>query len=97
MSENQQNHKLSASGFGEMLEPLVRAVEQSADLVIITDRHGVIEYVNPAFENLTGYTKQEVVGRHSRLLKSGEHSATFYEDLWQTILAGEVYRGALAD
>lgn len=80
-----------------MLEPLVRAVEQSADLVIITDRNGIIEYVNPAFEALTGYTKQEAVGRHSRLLKSGEHGQPFYEDLWRTIMAGEVYRGALAD
>ena len=95
--EKQQSRKSSADGFGEMLEPLVRAVEQSADLVIITDRSGVIEYVNPAFEALTGYTRQEAIGRHSRMLKSGQHDKDFYEDLWCTIIAGEVYRGALAD
>lgn len=97
MSEKPNNPRSSAHECGEMVEPLVRAVEQSADLVMITDRKGIIEYVNPAFEALTGYAKQEAVGKHSRLLKSGEHGDTFYEDLWRTILAGEVYRGALAD
>jgi len=80
-----------------MLEHLARAVEQSADLVIITDRNGNIEYVNPAFETLTGYSKGEAIGCHSRMLKSGRHDQAFYEDMWTTILAGEVFRGEIAD
>jgi PAS domain S-box-containing protein len=95
--KKRQSRLSPMNGAGEMLEPLVRAVEQSADLVIITDRHGTIEYVNPAFEALTGYSRDEAIGRHSRMLKSGEHDRDFYEQLWCTIASGEVYRGALAD
>ena len=55
----------------ESLRKLSRAVEQSADRVVITDRQGVIEYVNPAFEALTGYDRNEVRGNTPRVLKSG--------------------------
>jgi len=79
----------------DMLRKLWRAVEQSADLVLITDRSGVIEYVNPAFEALTGYDKQEVVGRTPRILKSGQHSLRFYREMWNEILAGVVFRGVM--
>src|SRR5947199_1672241 len=81
----------------DTVRKLWRAVEQSADLVIITDRNGTIEYVNPAFEILTGYSRDEAVGRHSRMLKSGQHDEAFYQHLWSTILAGEVFRGAIAN
>jgi two-component system cell cycle sensor histidine kinase/response regulator CckA len=70
-------------------------VEQSADLVIITDRSGVIEYVNPAFEALTGYSRKQAIGRTPRMLKSGHQSSELYHDLWQTILAGNVFRGIM--
>jgi len=76
---------------------LWRTVEHSADLVMITDRAGIIEYVNPAFETLTGYESQEVVGRNPRILKSGHQSSDLYEHLWQTILAGQVYRGVMVN
>jgi PAS domain S-box-containing protein len=79
----------------DQVRKLSRAVEQSADLVIITDRHGTIEYVNPAFEDLTGYTPDEVLGHKPSLLKSGEQNSSFYKDLWDTILAGKVFRGVL--
>ena len=79
----------------EMLRKLSRAVEQSADIVVITDRAGVIEYVNPAFEKLTGYSRAEAVGQTPRILKSGEQVAQEYRRLWTTILAGEVYRGTM--
>ena len=79
----------------DQLRRLSRAVEQSADLVIITDREGTIEYVNPAFEELTGYSRSEVVGRKPSLLKSGQQDAAYYKELWETILAGKVYRGVL--
>jgi len=81
----------------DTLRKLSRAVEQSADLVIITDRAGVIEYVNPAFEALTGYSRKQAVGRTPRLLKSGHQSAELYHDLWKTILAGNVFRGIMVN
>ena len=69
-----------------------RAMEQTADLVMITDPTGLLEYVNPAFETLTGYTKEEVVGRKPNFVKSGHHPPQFYTNLWQTIRAGQVFR-----
>jgi two-component system, cell cycle sensor histidine kinase and response regulator CckA len=79
----------------ESLRKLSRAVEQSADAVMITDREGVIEYVNPAFEALAGYSHDEAVGKTPRILKSGAHSDAVYRELWETILAGNVYRNIL--
>lgn len=76
----------------EALKKLSSAVEQTADSVIITDRKGRIEYVNPAFETLTGYTPEEVRGLTPRVLKSGLHDVQFYQRLWQTLLAGQVFR-----
>jgi two-component system, cell cycle sensor histidine kinase and response regulator CckA len=81
----------------DTVRKLWRAVEQSADLVIITDRGGIIEYVNPAFETLTGYSREEAVGRTPRILKSGQQTAKLYQELWETILAGNVFRGVLAN
>lgn len=76
---------------------LWRTVEHSADLVMITDRSGLIEYVNPAFEALTGYPQAEVIGQTPRILKSGHQSAEVYQQLWQTILAGQVYHGVMVN
>jgi PAS domain S-box-containing protein len=77
----------------EKLLLLSNAVEQTADVVFITDRNGKIEYVNPAFEVTTGYSREEALGQSPRILKSGEHDRAYYESLWKTILAGEVFRG----
>jgi phosphoserine phosphatase RsbU/P len=76
---------------------LTNAVEQTADCIIITDRGGQIEYVNPAFETTTGYSREELRGLTPRLLKSGVHDDSFYEKLWATILAGNVFRGTIAN
>ena len=81
----------------ERLRTLYRAIEQAADLVVITDSTGTIQYVNPAFEKLTGYSRIEAVGQTPRILKSGEQSSELYRDLWRTILAGEIYRGVLVN
>jgi PAS domain S-box-containing protein len=81
----------------EKLRTLYRAIEQAADLVVITDSTGAIQYVNPAFEKLTGYSRIEAVGQTPRILKSGEQSAELYRDLWRTIGAGETYRGVLVN
>jgi PAS domain S-box-containing protein len=77
------------------LRKLSNAVEKTADSVVITDKNGVIEYVNPAFESTTGYIKTEVLGRNISLLKSGEHDQNFYTRLWNTISNGKHYTGLI--
>ncbi|MBI3537272.1 MAG: PAS domain S-box protein [Chloroflexi bacterium] len=74
------------------LRQLSSAIEQTADHVFITDRNGVIEYCNTAFEKSSGYAKEEVLGKTPRIVKSGKQRAEFYENLWQKILAGQVFR-----
>lgn len=74
------------------LKKLSAVVVHSANSILITDKEGAIEYVNPAFERSTGYTKAEAIGKTPRILKSGRHEAAFYERLWQTILSGQVFR-----
>ncbi|HLG21798.1 MAG TPA: PAS domain S-box protein [Candidatus Manganitrophaceae bacterium] len=74
---------------------LAGAIEQTDDSVVITDREGVIEYVNPAFERKTGYTREEAIGKTPRIVKSGLQGADFYVQLWATVLQGEVFRGML--
>ena len=81
----------------EQTRKLSSAIEQTADSVVITDRAGVIEYVNPAFEAITGFPATEALGRKPNILKSGEHDDAFYRDLWNTILHGEVFRAAFVN
>jgi PAS domain S-box-containing protein len=76
----------------ESLLKLSRAVEQTADAIFITNRAGVIEYVNPAFEQMTGYGQDDVVGKTPSVVKSGRHRSEFYARLWQTILTGQTFR-----
>ena len=71
------------------------AVEQAAEGIVITGRDGTIQYVNPAFTRMTGYTAEEAVGQKPSILKSGRQSEAFYKDLWETILSGRVWFGAL--
>ena len=71
------------------------AVEHSGHSIYITDTDGVIEYVNPSFTETTGYTAEEAVGRTPDILKSGEHDAEFYAELWETILGGEVWESEI--
>jgi PAS domain S-box-containing protein len=74
------------------LQMLTSAVEQTAECIIITERSGIIEYVNPAFETTTGYTFDELRGLTPRVLNSGAYDHTFYENMWATILSGHVFR-----
>ncbi|MCP4417556.1 MAG: PAS domain S-box protein, partial [Chloroflexi bacterium] len=67
--------------------------EQTADHILVTDPEGIILYVNPAFETLTGYSQKEVLGKTPRILKSGEHERDFYTKLWDTVLSGQTFRG----
>ncbi|MBN1464757.1 SpoIIE family protein phosphatase [candidate division KSB1 bacterium] len=77
------------------LKKLSSAVEQTADAVIITTANGIIEYVNPAFENMSGYSRDESIGQTPRLLKSGKHDRSFYQDLWSSLLAGKPYKNEM--
>jgi two-component system, cell cycle sensor histidine kinase and response regulator CckA len=79
----------------EMLQKLRRSVEQSPDLVMITNGSGVLEYVNPAFEKLTGYTSSEVIGQTLGMLKSDQQSGELYEEMWNTVLSGKVFHGTV--
>src|SRR5207247_4502367 len=65
--------------------------------VVITDRSGQIVWVTGAFTALTGYSADEVLGENPRILKSGKHGAAFYQSLWETILAGQVWRAEVVN
>ncbi len=69
------------------------AVEQADESIMITDTAAQILYVNPAFERVTGYTRDEVIGRNSRILKSGQHDESFYRQMWQNLSSGESWVG----
>jgi PAS domain S-box-containing protein len=75
------------------LRKLSRAVEQSANAVIITDLNGKIEFVNPALSEISGYAWDEVVGQNPRIFKSGKMLPELYEELWATITRGDVWEG----
>lgn len=72
---------------------LSTAVEQIAESIVITDANGAIMYVNPAFERVTGYNKEEVIGQNPNILKSDQQDDEFYQKLWSTITAGQVWQG----
>ena len=76
---------------------LAAAVEQTDEAVLITDPAGTIEYVNPAFERITGYRRDEALGRSPRILKSGRHDAAFYRAIWDAVTSGEVWSGRLTN
>jgi PAS domain S-box-containing protein len=79
----------------EELRKVVQAVEQSPLCVVITDVTGIIEHVNPTFTKVTGYESHEVIGKNSRVLKSGETLSDLYESLWETILSGKVWQSEI--
>lgn len=90
-AEGERQHALDSNAL------LTNAVEQTADSVFISDRGGRIEYVNPAFERTTGYTRDEALGNTPRLLKSDQQEDGFYKQMWAGLLAGEPYRGTLVN
>ena len=77
----------------EMQERLVIAIESAAESVVITDSDGRITYVNPAFEEVTGYSRDEVMGQNPRILQSGEHDQLFYRNVWETISSDKIWKG----
>jgi PAS domain S-box-containing protein len=72
---------------------LSTALEQAAESIVITDLSSIILYVNPAFEQITGYTRREAIGQNPRFLHSGKHDAAFYKKMWDTLKRGEVWHG----
>jgi len=76
---------------------LATAVDAVGEAVYVTDTHGRIEYVNPAFSEITGYSQEEALGKTPRILKSGRQGEDFYEELWGTITSGRTFRGELVN
>jgi len=77
----------------ESLGRLSMAIEQVDEAIVITDARGIIQYVNPSFERVTGFSRMELLGRSPRILKSEMHDQEFYRDIWNAIAAGNVWRG----
>ena len=75
-----------------LLSKALKAAEQA---IVITNREGIVEWANPAFTTLTGYSSEEIIGKNPRILKSDRNSPAFYAQLWQTILAKEIWHGEL--
>ena len=73
------------------------ALESAANGIIITDRQGNIQWANPAFLEMTGYHRDEVMQHNTRILKSGQHDREFFQQLWETILSGNVWRGKITN
>ncbi|MCE5251304.1 PAS domain S-box protein, partial [bacterium] len=72
---------------------LETVIEQASECVVITDVKGTIQYVNPAFEKITGYSIEEAIGQNPRMLKSGKHEEIFYKNMWDTLLSGNKWNG----
>ena len=77
------------------LKKLFNAIEQSDESIVITDKNGTIQYVNPIFTSRTGYSKEEAIGNNPRMLNSGLNPRKVYADLWKTILSGKPWKGTL--
>ena len=98
--QNKQNvgsFSIEASPAGGLVELQTAALEATANAVMITNKGGMVIWVNSAFEQLTGYTHAEIVGQSTRVLKSGQNSQALYEEMWRTILGGRIWRGELTN
>jgi len=78
-------------------EQFMTAINQVAETIMITDAEGTIQYVNPAFEMVNGYTGEEAMGKNPRILQSGQHDNTFYQQMWNTLLRGETWSGRIVN
>lgn len=75
------------------IRKLVAAVEQSGETIVITNKKGIIEYVNTAFTKITGYSREEAIGKNPRILNSGEQDKSVYAEMWATINQGDAWQG----
>jgi PAS domain S-box-containing protein len=76
---------------------LMAAIEQAGEAIVMTDARGMIQFVNPAFERSSGYSRKEAIGRNWLILKSGEHEEPYYSNLWETISGGSTWTGRLVN
>ncbi len=76
---------------------LSSSIKQASEAIIITDTDGSIEYINPAFTELTGYQQDEAIGQNPRLLKSGEQDERFYNEMWEKLTQGKAWQGRIVD
>jgi PAS domain S-box-containing protein len=76
---------------------LQAALQGAAAGIIITDREGTIHWINTEFSRMTGYSREDVVGQNTRILKAGTHDQSFYADLWRTILSGSAWHGEMVN
>ncbi|MBA2880776.1 diguanylate cyclase (GGDEF)-like protein/PAS domain S-box-containing protein [Desulfosalsimonas propionicica] len=81
----------------EEMELLMAAVEKASDWIIITDTNGMIRYANKAAEKLSGYAKEELIGKTPRIFKSGKHDRQYYKEMWDTLLDGNTFQGILTN
>ena len=81
----------------ERIELQLSALEAAANAIVITDFKGVIEWVNPAFSQMTGYPREEAIGQNPRVLSSGQNSPAFFATMWGTILTGNPWHGQLVN
>ena len=98
--QNKQNvdfFSVESSRTGDLIELQAAALKATANAVMITNKAGMVIWVNSAFEQLTGYTHAEIVGQSTRVLKSGQNSQALYEEMWRTILGGRIWRGELTN
>ena len=77
----------------EKISKLSTAVEQSPSVIVITDLKGIVEYINPKFSTLTGYSEEDIIGKNTRILKSGLYPSNYYNELWDKLGAGEEWQG----
>ena len=88
-------HPWETDSDAEKRQVQAAALEAAANGIVITDNAGTIEWVNLAFSSFTGYTREEIIGKHTRILKSGKQDPAFYKALWETITAGRGWHGEL--
>ncbi len=88
---------ISAKRIEDEQKRFVSAIEQAAEAIVITDATGTINYVNPSFENITGYTRDQAIGRNPRMLKSSVHDAAFYRAMWDKLSRGETWSGRMVN
>lgn len=92
--ESAKRSALSSVSFSNM-PLLATAIAQAGEAIVITDASARIQYVNPAFTAMTGYTAEEAIGQNPNILKSDQQKPEYYRDLWNTITAGNIWRGEL--
>ncbi len=81
----------------EKIRTLSSSVEQACEAIVITDKQGTIDYINPAFTLITGYSEAEAIGQNTSLLRSGEHGQHFYEEMWDKLHTGHAWQGRIID